>query len=70
MRKRSVEDYINDYYSVAKFKKAYEHVINPMTDRNQWPQVEMGFRLWPPRFKRAAGRPRTRRMKVLKEARK
>jgi hypothetical protein len=41
MRKRSVEDYINDYYSVAKFKKAYDHVINPMIDRNQWPQVEM-----------------------------
>jgi len=67
MRNRSVEDYIDDYYSVDKFKKAYEHVISPMTDRNQWPDVDLGFKLWPPRFKRAAGRPRSRRIKGSEE---
>jgi hypothetical protein len=67
MRNRSVEDYIDDYYSVDKFKKAYEHVIAPMTDRDQWPKVDMGFKLWPPRLMRAAGRPRSRRIKSAEE---
>jgi len=67
MRNRSVEDYIDDYYSVHKFKKAYEHVIAPMNGRDQWPEVDMGFKLCPPRLKRAAGRPRTRRMKGAEE---
>ncbi|KAJ1275712.1 hypothetical protein BS78_05G157100 [Paspalum vaginatum] len=39
----------------------------PMTDRNQWPQVDMGFKLWPPMLKRAAGRPRSRRIKGVEE---
>ena len=67
MRNRSVEDYIDDYYSVHKFKKAYEHVIGPMNGRDQWPEVDMGFKLWPPRLKRTAGRPKTRRMKGAEE---
>jgi len=67
MRNRSVEDYVDDYFLVDKFKKAYEHVIKPMTDRNQWPEVDMGFKLWPPLLKRAAGRPRTRRIKGVEE---
>ena len=67
MRNRNVEDYIDDYYSVHKFKKAYEHVIAPMNGRDQWPEVDMGLKLWPPRLKRAAGRPRTRRMKGAEE---
>jgi len=62
-----VEDYIDNYYLVHKFKKAYEHVITPMNGRDQWPEVDMGFKLWPPRLKRAARRPRTRRMKGAEE---
>jgi hypothetical protein len=49
------------------FKKAYENVVCPMTDRNQWPKVQMGFKLWPPRFKRATGCPRNRRIKSFEE---
>ncbi|KAM0910306.1 hypothetical protein ACQ4PT_014248 [Festuca glaucescens] len=63
MRNPKMEDYIDDYYSVHKFKKAYENWVGPMTDRNQWPKVDLGFKLWPPILKRAAGRPRTRRYK-------
>jgi hypothetical protein len=63
MRNRSVEDYVDDYYSVEMFKKAYESAINPMTDRNQLPEINIGFKLWPPKLVRAAGRPRTRRIR-------
>ncbi|WVZ74436.1 LOW QUALITY PROTEIN: hypothetical protein U9M48_022615 [Paspalum notatum var. saurae] len=67
LRNRSVEDYVDDYYSVAKFKKVYEGVVMPMTDRTQWPRVDMGFKLWPPLLKRSAGRPRTRRIMGVEE---
>ena len=67
LRNKSAEDYIDDYYSVDVFKKAYAGIVMPMTDRNQWPKVDMGFKLWPPILKRAAGRPRTRRMKGAEE---
>jgi hypothetical protein len=67
MRNRSVEDYVDDYYSVEMFKKAYESAINPLTNRSQWPEVNMGFKLRPPKLVRAAGRPRTRRIRGSEE---
>lgn len=67
MRNTSVEDYVHEYYSVDRFRKAYAGDICPMTDRTQWPEVDMGFKLCPPVLKRAAGRPRTRRIKGCEE---
>jgi hypothetical protein len=63
----NIEDYVHEYYSVAKFKKAYEKCVKPMTDKKQWPTVNLGFKLWPPLLKRAAGRPRERRYKSVAE---
>jgi len=63
----NIEGYVHEYYSVAKFKKAYEKSGKPMTDSKQWPKVDPGFKLWPPILKRAAGRPRKRRYKSAAE---
>jgi hypothetical protein len=63
----NIEDYVHEYYSVAKFKKAYEKCVKPMTDKKQWPAVNLGLKLWPPLLKRAAGRPRERRYKSVAE---
>jgi hypothetical protein len=63
----NIESYVHEYYSVAKFKKAYQKCVKPMTDRKQWPQVNLGFKLWPPSLKPAAGRPRKRRFKSAAE---
>jgi hypothetical protein len=38
-----------------------------MIDKKQWPAVNLGFKLWPPILKRAAGRPRERRYKSTAE---
>jgi hypothetical protein len=38
-----------------------------MTDRSQWPKVDLGFKIWPPMLKRSASRPRTRRVKSVEE---
>jgi hypothetical protein len=53
---------------VAKFKKAYEKSVKPMTYRKQWPKVDPGLKLWPPILKRAASRPRERRYKSAAES--
>ena len=52
---------------VPKFKAAYEGWIEPITDKTQWPQVDLGFKLWPPVLKRAAGRLRSRRIRGVDE---
>jgi hypothetical protein len=67
IRGYNIEDYVHEYYSVAKFKKAYEKSVKPMTDRTQWPEVNIDFKLWPPILKRAADRPRERRIKSVAE---
>ncbi|TKV90173.1 hypothetical protein SEVIR_9G011150v4 [Setaria viridis] len=50
---------------MAKFKKAYEKSVKPMTDSKQWLQVNPRFKLWPPLLKRAPGQPRERRYKSV-----
>lgn len=58
---------IHDYYSVDKFKKAYAGLVPPMTDRTQWPVVDLGYKLYPPRQKRGPGRPRVQRIRGFLE---
>jgi hypothetical protein len=61
----NIEDYVHEYYSIAKFKKAYKTYVKHMTDRTQWHDVKI--KLWPPILKRAASRPRERRIKPVTE---
>jgi hypothetical protein len=62
-----LEDYVDKCYSVSRFKAAYEGWIEPIPDKTLWPKVNLGFKLWPPTLNRAAGRPRTRRIKGAEE---
>ena len=41
--------------------------MEPIPDKSMWPQVQLEFKLWPPVLKRAAGRPRSRRIKSVAE---
>ena len=52
----NIDGYVHEYYSVAKSKTAYQKCVKPMADRKQWPQVNLGFKLWPPILKPVAGR--------------
>jgi len=47
-RNPNMEQYIDMAFSVEKFKAAYAGVIPNITDRNQCPQVDKGFKLQPP----------------------
>jgi hypothetical protein len=62
----NMEDYVHEYYSVSRFRAAYAGEIEPLTDKNQWPHVDMGFVLrapLPTGNKKGAGRTRKQRMK-------
>jgi hypothetical protein len=39
----SVENFVDDYFSVDKFKKAYGRVVEEFGDRSLWPKVDLGF---------------------------
>lgn len=67
LRQLKLEDYVHDYYSLERFKATYQFVVNPMVDKAQWPVVDPGFEMLPPKLERAAGRPRVKRIKAKGE---
>ena len=59
----TIADFVDDYYSVAKFTAAYAHVLPGLTDMSQWPSVNKDFILNPPILRRPPGRPKVQRHK-------
>lgn len=58
-----IADYVHEYYSVARFRAAYEGRVEPMPDRTQWPEFQLGFKVHPPLLGRGAGRPKKVRIR-------
>jgi len=58
-----IEDFVHPYYSVGRFRVAYEGRVEPMQDRSQWPEVNLGFKIFPPLLGRAPGRPKVQRIR-------
>lgn len=68
MRNPDMGSFVSNYYSVAKFQAAYAGIIPSITDRNQWPEVEKGYKVHPPvQQKRESGRLRKNRIKPASE---
>jgi hypothetical protein len=42
-RRVDLEQFVHDYYSVDRFKITYDREIEPMTNKTQWPQIELPF---------------------------
>ncbi|KAH0655594.1 hypothetical protein KY285_030476 [Solanum tuberosum] len=57
--------YCSDYYKPDTLAKTYEVPMVPMPDKEDWsvPSNVVDETVWPPRYKRLAGRPRKRRRK-------
>jgi hypothetical protein len=51
-RNPRMADYLDPCYSVQKYKLAYAGVIHPLSDKSQWPKVNLGFNLLPPLTKK------------------
>ena len=56
-----IDDYVHEYNLVARFKAAYAGRVEPMSDRSQWPEVDLEFKVYPPLLGRALGRPKVQR---------
>ncbi|XP_039815101.1 uncharacterized protein LOC120678000 [Panicum virgatum] len=59
----NIGDYVHEYYSVARFRAAYEGRVEALPDRSRWPAVDLGFKVYPPLLGRSAGRPRKVRIR-------
>ena len=67
-RQLDIGKFVDQYYSVQKFQAAYDGIIPNIIDRTQWPEVDKGFKLYPPcQKKRACGRLRKNRIKPAKQ---
>ncbi|XP_039146217.1 uncharacterized protein LOC120283577 [Dioscorea cayenensis subsp. rotundata] len=64
------EDYVDDYFSVDKYKATYQMEVAPMPDMNEWVITGDGESLLPPISRRPAGRPRKNRIKGFDEVKK
>jgi len=60
-RGMKIDDFVHEFYSVARFRAAYAGRVEAMTDRSQWPEVDLGFKVYPPFLGRAPGRPKMQR---------
>ena len=62
-----VDQYMSEYFSVAKFRAAYAMNIPILLEKDQWMKVDPGFKLYSPVLTRPAGRPRKNRTRASAE---
>ena len=70
VRQLKVEDYMDDYYSVERFKVAYQFEITPMGDKSQWPKNDPGFEVVPPPLERPVGRQGSKESRLVESQKK
>jgi hypothetical protein len=62
-----VDQYVSEYFSVAKFRAAYAMNVSTLLGKDQWMKVNPGFKLYSPVLTRPAGRPRKNRIRASAE---
>ena len=63
----NIQQYVHEYYSVARFKDTYAVPLPTLEGKHQWDVVNPGFKLRAPVLKRAKGRPRKSRIRARSE---
>jgi hypothetical protein len=67
MREVGMEHFVDEYFSVDKFKKAYTRSIENVGDKSFWPHVDIAYAVNAPIGKRSVGRQRKNQMKSCLE---
>jgi hypothetical protein len=67
LREVGMEHFVDDYFSVDKFKKAYARRIESVGDKSFWPKVSLADEVNAPIGKRSVGRQRKNRIKSCLE---
>ena len=64
-RQPDMSKYVHEAYSVKKLQSAYAGVIPHITDKQQWPKVDKGFKVFPPVVKDPKPLGRTKKNRTL-----
>ncbi|XP_038981150.1 uncharacterized protein LOC120110401 [Phoenix dactylifera] len=68
MRGANLENYVSEYFTVAKYKTAYALEIGPLPHKVQWIKVDIGHKVLPPKLSlRPPGRPKKKRIRGTDE---
>jgi len=62
-----IDQYVHEYFSVAKFKATYADNLPLLEGKQQWDVVDPGFKLSAPLQNRPPGRPRKTRIRAKSE---
>ena len=62
-----MEEFVDDYYSVEMYRKAYSRLVEPIENKLFWPKVDFAKEVGAPLGKRAVGRQRKNRIKSCLE---
>jgi len=66
-REVQMDEFVHEYFSVVRFRKTYAGTFTPMTSKDQWPKVDLGYKIQKPKLRRKPGRPRKSRIKAHDE---
>ncbi|WVZ92451.1 hypothetical protein U9M48_038515 [Paspalum notatum var. saurae] len=66
-REVQMDEFVHDYFSVERFRKAYAGTFSPMTSKDEWSKPDLGYTIHKPKLRRKPGRPRKSRIKPYDE---
>jgi hypothetical protein len=49
-----MDQFVHDYFFVDMFKKAYVGTFNLMTSKDNWPLVDLGYKIENPKIEKRA----------------
>jgi hypothetical protein len=58
-----MDEFVHEIFSIDRFRKAYASKFSPMTSKDQWPHVDLGYKIKKPKMRWKPGRPRKSRSK-------
>nr|XP_043633496.1 uncharacterized protein LOC122604691 [Erigeron canadensis] len=67
MRYNNWDTYVDPYFTIQKYKQAYELEIVPLRSKDEWVHIETTKKIFPPIIKRPPGRPRKNRIQTYEE---
>jgi hypothetical protein len=66
-REVQMDEFVHEYFSVERLRKAYAGTFIPMTSKDLWSRVNLGYKIHKPKLRRKSGRPRKSRFKAYDE---
>ena len=56
-REVQMDEFVPGYFSVDRYRKAYASKCSPMTSKDDWDHVDLGYKIKKPKLRSKPGRP-------------